>query len=328
MNLRAVATFAFLVLAGCAGSAVQPQPLAPQSRTATYGASWMSPDAGGKNLLYVSDYSSVLVYEYGTSSQVGQLSYFSYAAGSCTDPSGDIYVANYGAADVVEFAHGGSKPVKTLIDPSPYATDCAFDPSTGDLAVINKYGQSEYSPGNVAIYAGAKGTPKTYKIKGFVTYVSGAYDPGGNLLVSDDETSGLKFAMLPHGSKSFEAVTLPHGSQMTRPGYVRWDGEYFDVEYSVSYDQNPSMFVWYTIKGTKGTQEGYMITEESGENCGPFWLGRVGGPKSVKRANQLVASASSGYGGVFGWEYPQGGAYVFDIYNDQDAGGITASIVR
>ena len=83
------------------------------------------------------------------------------------------------------------------------------------------------------------------------------------------------------------------------------------------------------IKGTKGTEEGYMITEKSGENSGAFWLGRVGGPKSVTRANQLVAVGSSDYGGVFGWNYPLGGSYIFTIYSSrEDDSGITASIIR
>jgi hypothetical protein len=317
---------AIVVLAGCAGSVVQTQPLAPQSRAGTHGLSWMAPNAGGKkNLLYVSYGSSVLVYDYGTTTEVGQLSYFSHAAGSCTDPSGDVYVTNYGAADVIEFAHGGSKPIQTLIDPSPYATDCAFDPSTGNLAVINKYGQSEYSPGNVAIYTKAKGKPKTYKIKGFTTYVSGSYDARGNLLVSAAPASSyvVEFAMLQHRSNAFKAATLQRSGNFKYPGYVRWDGEYFDVEWEYF---GVSLFEWYTIKDYNGTYEGYMLTEESGEGSGPYWLGRIGGAKSVTRANQLVGAMT--IYGVMGWNYPRGGSYIFQIYDDSQAGGVSASAIR
>ena len=102
---------------------------------------------------------------------------------------------------------------------------------------------------------------------------------------------------------------------------MRWDGEYFDVEWEYF---GVSLFEWYTIKNYKGTYEGYMLTEESGEGGGPFWLGRVGGPKSVTRANQLVAAMSS----VMGWNYPRGGSYIFQIYDDYQAGGVSASVVR
>ena len=319
------AAAAAVTLAGCAGSAVQTQPVAPQSRGTAHGSSWMAPDAGAKNLLYVSYGGSVLVYDYGTSNQVGELSYFSRAAGSCTDQSGHVYVTNYGAADVIEFAHGGSKPIQTLIDPSPYATDCAFDPSTGNLAVINKYGQSEYSPGNVAIYAKAKGNPKTYKIKGFTTYVSGSYDASGNLLVSATPPGSyvVDFAMLQHGSSAFKIASLQRSSNFKYPGYVRWDGEYFDVEWEYF---GVSLFEWYTIKDYKGAYEGYMLTEGSGEGSGPYWLGRIGGPKSLTRANQLVGAMT--IYGVMGWNYPRGGSYIFQIYDDSQAGGVSASVVR
>jgi hypothetical protein len=315
------------IVSGCAGLQAAAQTLPAGRQAARQRASWMSPNAGGMNLLYVSEDSSVIVYDYGTSTQVGQLDYFSHAAGSCTDSAGDVYVTNYGAADVIEFAHGKSSPIKTLVDPSPYATDCSVDPTTGNLAVINQYGQAQYAPGNVAIYPAGKNSPKTYKIKGFVTYISGTYDATGNLLVSDDESSGPKFAILQHGTSSFKAVSLPHDSQWTRPGYVRWDGEYFDVEYVIPFYNVPCIFLWYTVNGTRGTQEGYMVTQELQTNGGPFWLGRVGGPKSVTRANQLVAAISSNYGGVLGWSYPRGGSFIFDVYR-YGGGGVTASLVR
>jgi hypothetical protein len=317
------AAVAGLMVAGCAGSGIATQSLAPQDRAGAPSASSMAPDAVDKNLLYVSSYSSVLVYDYGTDTEVGKLGGFSHAAGECTDALGDVYVTNWGAADVIEFAHGGSKPIKTLIDPSPYAIDCAVDPSTGNLAVINQYGQTEYSAGNVAIYADAKGKPKTYKISGFTTYVSGGYDAGGDLLVSDSAASSADFAMLAHGSGSFKAVTMQRRSGFTLPGYIRWDGEYFVVEF-VPYRADVAIFEWYTIKNFKGTEEGYMSTEASVYGGGPFWVGRVGGNKSVKRANQLAADIE---GEVFGWNYPRGGSYIFQFYGGSQNGGISASIV-
>jgi hypothetical protein len=307
-----------IVLNGCSGHGSQGQPLPADADGAAHRRSWMSP-AARKNLLYVSEYQEVKVYAYGTDNQVGELDNFTHAAGSCTDAKGDVFVANNGAADILEYAHGKSTPIQTLIDPSPYPADCAVDPSTGNLAVVNQYGASEYSPGNVAIYSGAKGKPKTYKVNGFSTYVSGTYDAHGDLLVSDVESSGIQFAMLPHAGSKFEAITLPHSGQWAGPGFVRWDGAYFDVEFAIG---ETSIFVWYTIKGSKGTQEGYTSTEESGEVGGPYWLGRIGGPKSVKRANQLVVCI---YDGVTGWEYPRGGDYIFQLYDDQRAGGITVS---
>jgi hypothetical protein len=321
-TLLTLAFAAAVLLNGCGGRGPQAQALPAGGDGAARLPSSMSPAAAGKNLLYVSEDEDVHVYDYATDKQVAELDYFTHAAGSCTDAKGDVFVTNDGAADVLEFAHGKSAPIKTLIDPSPYAIDCAVDPSTGNLAVVNQYGEIEYAPGDVAIYSGARGNPKTYKVTGFSTYVSCTYDAKGDLLVSDVESSGVKFAMLSHGSSKFEAITLPHSGQWAGPGFVRWDGAYFDVEFAVG---ETSIFVWYTIKGSSGTQEGYTSTEESGEVGGPFWLGRIGGPKSVKRANQLVVAV---YDGVTGWDYPRGGDYIFQLYGDQRAGGVTASVAR
>jgi hypothetical protein len=87
------------------------------------------------------------------------------------------------------------------------------------------------------------------------------------------------------------------------------------------------VFMWYTIKGTKGTREGYMETNESGTGAGPFWLGRIGGPKSVKRANQLVAEIPN-EGTVLFWNYPEGGAYIFEMEYVTDGVGVTVSALR
>ncbi len=319
-------TFAALAVAvmltGCAGGS--PPSVRSVPAVATQGrSSWISPAAAGKNLLYVSNYSSVLVFVYGTSTQVGSLNYFTKASGSCTDSFGDVFVANYNAADVLEFAHAKTAPINTFIDPSPYPIDCTVDPSTGNLAVVNQYGQAQYSPGDVAVYTSPKAKPKVYKVKGISDLLSGSYDAAGNLLAGGYESSQLKFAILQRGSSAFKAVTLPHSAQWKYPGYIRWDGQYFVVEFGVPYYQYPSVFMWYTVRGTKATQQGYTLTLGTGETGAPFWLGRIGGPKSVTRANQLVA-ATTQYG-VLGWNYPIGGAYIFAVYPSDETGGVSAS---
>ena len=145
------AVAAVVMLAACAGSGVQTQPLAPQGRAATHGLSWMTPDAGGKKLLYVSYYSSVLVYDYGTSNQVGQLSYFSRAAGSCTDPSGDVYVTNYGAADIIELrtvAASRSRRLSTQVPIRPTALSTgapAISPSSISTARVSTLRETSLS---------------------------------------------------------------------------------------------------------------------------------------------------------------------------------------
>jgi hypothetical protein len=101
---------------------------------------------------------------------------------------------------------------------------------------------------------------------------------------------------------------------------VRWDGEYFVVEFEGE-DFTP-IWVMYTLKGTSGIEEGFMAVDTA-EGMGPFWLGRIGVPKAQRRANQLVASVQDS--GVLYWDYPEGGLYVFRFGYSDEYGGVTVS---
>jgi hypothetical protein len=308
-------------LAAC--SSAQPIAYAPAPAPAAHGRSWIAPNAGGKRLLYVSDYDSVDIYEYGTDTKVGSLGDFSQAAGSCTDRAGNVYVTNTGSADVLKFSHGGTKPTY-IIDPSPYPVDCAIDTASGNLAVINEYGTSEYSPGNVAIYTGGKGKARVYKSSFSAPLTSGAYDAGGDLLVSGSANTTLDFGFLSSGQQKFESVDLQYPQNWYGPPYVRWDGEYFVVGFRTGYIDQPDIFAMYTIKGSTGIREGYSLAERAGQS-GSFWLGKIGGPKSLHRANRLVLCGSYDYGGVLFYYYPEGGAAVFTLQDGRESSGVTVS---
>lgn len=308
-------------LAGC--GVAQPQlPPASTAGGSAHPLTWMSPGAAPKSLVYVSDYSAVDVYDYESSTQVGTLSYFSHAGGSCTDAHGNVYITNIGSADILEFAHGGAKPTY-IIDPTPYPVDCAVNRANGNLAVINEYGSSQSSPGNVTIYAGGKGKPQVYKSPFSTPLVSGAYDAKGNLLVSSYGSNTFNFALLPAGQTKLQSISIPHQTDWYGPPYVRWDGEYFVINYRAEYVDEPVIFVMYTIKGSGAIQEGYGVAERAGES-GPFWLGRVGGPKTLHRANRVILCSSYDYGGISYYYYPELGASVFGLNLNGDE-GVTVS---
>ncbi|HEY6484793.1 MAG TPA: hypothetical protein VIX83_00220 [Candidatus Cybelea sp.] len=311
-----------VALAACSGAqpiGYAPAPVVP----AVHGRSWIAPDLTGKTLLYVSDEDTVDVYDYGTNTKVGSLADFSHAAGSCTDGAGNVYVTNTGSADVLKFSHGGTKPTY-IIDPSPYPVDCAIDTASGNLAVINEYGASEYSKGDVAIYAGGKGKPKIYKSSFSVPLTSGAYDAHGNLLVSAFANTTFDFGYLPAGQQKFESVNLRYSSNWYGPPYVRWDGEYFVAGFRAGYVDEPDIFAMYTIKGTNVIREGYSLAERVGQSSS-FWLGKVGGPKSLHRANRLLLNGSYDYGGILFYYYPEGGAAVFAMQDELESSGVTVS---
>ena len=125
----------------------------------------MSPDARVQKLLYISDYlyGAVWVYSFPTGKLEGKLISFQGPQGECTNKSGNVWITNSYGSDIIEYAHGGSKPIATLTVPGYQETHgCAIDPTTGNLAVTSWGTSSSYPPGDLAIFIHARGHPKPY----------------------------------------------------------------------------------------------------------------------------------------------------------------------
>jgi len=247
MRLHALGKSAFAaLLAGCSGQSVlEPsQPVQPPVAHSSVfagspglpmrqdgGTSWMAPAAKGDDLLYISDRGTadVYVYSYPTGTLVGTLTGFSWPSGECVDKVGDVFIANWSAADILEYAHGGTSPIATLSDPNQTADSCSIDPTTGDLAVTNIYSSSGSGTGSVSIYSHARGMPQTYS--DFYMYFMWfcGYDNEGNLFVDGFNNGGtFQFAELPKGRESFKNITLDY--PIYTPGGIQWDGKYVAVE--------------------------------------------------------------------------------------------------
>jgi hypothetical protein len=222
-----------------------------------HGRSWMAPDAATHALLYVSDYGAndVFVYSYPDDKLVGTLTGFKGADGICVDKKGDVWIVNnnesHSGEDAVEYKHGGKKPIATLEIGAGYAVRCSVDPTTGNLAatVIESYGSG---PGYVAIFAHAKGTPKTYTPPNMSNPYYCGYDDKGNLYVDGTQT-GLStefiLAELPKG-KPFKDITLKGGT-INFPGNIRWDGKYVAVG-DQDYQYYPEVSAIYQTTGGAG----------------------------------------------------------------------------
>jgi hypothetical protein len=328
MRAIVLAAFAALVLTACGGPPSARQWFTPSALRVGAPAqrpqrgSRILPQAAHEDLVYIADYDDVLIYPYGSNTQVGKLIGFSAAQGMCTDEKGNVYITDFGAGDVEEFAHAQLRPIKTLIDPSPYPVDCGVDAKTGDLAVVNEYGASQYSQGSVAVYAQAKGKPKTYTNSAIQTYIGCDYDAGGNLLIDGYAGSKQNFLLLPVGSSKLEPAAIPGENGWLGPSYIRWDGVYFVVRYDQEFGGG-SIFVFYKLDGTKGTAEGYMITTGSDDFPGRFWLGRVATKVRTGRANAIGVAVRDE--GTLFWNYPMGGAAVYRNDATESPGGVTVS---
>jgi hypothetical protein len=173
---------------GCAGSQTggdnsgAVSKVLPPNRGFAFRQSWMDPGAAGHDLLYVTNPDGVVnVYRYWQHTLVGVLTSFNQPEGECADGAGNVYIADYGAKKVFEYAHGGKSPIDTF-DTSPYAPfGCAVNMRNGDLAVANYHDQG----GNIEIYRRAKGEPVIYAYPHVAGFRSVAYDNNGDLLATD-----------------------------------------------------------------------------------------------------------------------------------------------
>jgi hypothetical protein len=129
------------LLSGCSGGSSQPavQPI-PAARSAAI------TEAKAEKDLFVSNNSNeVVILTDGTYMDVGDITDgIDGAAGIWVDPKGNLYVANYEAANVTEYKKGGSAPVCTysasLHDPVDVTTDDAGNVYVDDFNLLQNPG--------------------------------------------------------------------------------------------------------------------------------------------------------------------------------------------
>ena len=273
-------------LAGCAratGGALLPG----GAGTATH-SSWIQPDVKKKSLLYVSSVLSndVYVYSYANQQLVGTLTGFEQPYGLCADKTGDVWIVNDGAQQIVEYKHGGTSPIATLSDSGEYPEGCAVDPTTGNLAVTNFYSTS--GNGSVSIYAHASGEPTTYSDPSIANFRFCGYDDKGNLFADGATTSSeFAFAELRKGGSTLTNIALQQ--KVEWPGGVQWDGKYVAVG-------DTDAGILYRTNGAGGKVKGSTTLADS-NYVNQFWI-----------AGKSVVAPSQDGGDVGLYTYPAGGA--------------------
>lgn len=245
------ALVAAAILSACGGAV---SPTAPEPNV---------PQANAKGALaYVSDgMSSVDIYSYPQLQSAGKLTGFAQPEGLCADAAGDVWVADFGAQKMEEFAHGAVKAKATLkLDDyqSPFA--CSVDRKTGDLAVTAWRGNT--GPGYLNIFKKAAGKAKTLTDSAFWYMDAVAYDPKGNLFVDGSFGNGNKFefAELPSGASKFTKISI--SQHIKYPGGVQYDGKYIavgDAEAAKIYATSGKNVVRTTALTAAGTVNGFFI---------------------------------------------------------------------
>jgi hypothetical protein len=281
----AIAT-ALAALAGCGGPQTATTPSLQQN-------AWMLPAAKSEDLLYVSNVYTITVYSYPKGKLVGTLEDFDKPYGECVDKNGNVYVTDSTFDKIYEYAHGGTKPLRTLKDPGYVPYGCAVDPTTGDLAVGN-YSDASAREGNVVVYHKAKGSPKSYTGYSFYYYYYCGYDAKGNLYVDgfDRYNENFEFGELPKGGDQITDIALP--KTLSAPGGIEWDGQYVAVG-----DSANAVIYQFTFSGSKATLEGTTPLTGGGDPIGQFGIIN----STVVAPNQFASGSN-----VLFFPYPAGGA--------------------
>lgn len=299
----ATVCFALALTAGCTSASTNglgspSAALPPTLQTAVHGQ-----DAGGNDLLYITSYgtSTVNVYDWPSLKPVQTLKGFTHEDGLCVDGNGNVFVANTNANDILEYAHGGSKPIATLADlPNYYPNSCAVDPVSGDLAVTNLAYGSASKTANMVIFKHAAGRPKPYVVSTIYAYYTCGYDDRGNLVVDGLNLQNVPgFAILRHGSTHLEALTLDQS--LRSAGGVQWEGKHWAIgdAYTKIYQ--------FDISGTQGTKVGETTLDATGTIPEFFISGdRVIAPEHISQHDHAGRRAE-----IF--KYPAGGAAIGSI---------------
>lgn len=283
----------------------------------------MSAGLKDSDLLYVSNENgTVNVYKYADRTLVGALTDFRWPVGECTDKAGDVYITDWVANKIVEYAHGGTTPIYTIRDQfAPYG--CSVNPVNGNLAVANEGNfYNPYRPGNLFVYAHARGKPTKYQGSDEDSFLGCAYDRRGDLLAATSfgisEPVYTHFYYLPKLGKSIELLDMPGPSNGYEWGGVQsvaWDGKYWVVDAGDLYR--------FTINIKAQLIDKIAL---SGGYASEISIYRKG-PKSP--SSQVVgASGTDRKSAVFYWTYPAGGNPIDTITKGLDTpSGVAVSLM-
>ena len=287
--------------AGCSGAQPQTNSLVPGQPNANVAelarlgvGSSMSADAQSSDLLYVADSrdGSIHVFSSPTGTPQGRLLDVR-ADALCAAKNGDVFAA--AGKEILQYLHGGTRPIAVLHDPLAGVVACAVDPLTGNLAVAG----AAAAKAGVAIYAGATGGATVYPAKDG-GYGSLTYDDDGDLFI---ETAAANVFELPKGGKQFRSVAWD-GAPPVHVGTIQWDGKYLAIE-------SDATLLRYVVTGDRAKAAG-MIALDGTVDAHQMW---------IHKGSVAISDAR----GVVVYHYPEGGSPIRIIKDTRAAQAVTIS---
>lgn len=257
-------------------------------------------------LLFVSDSatSDVYIYTIPSLKVVGTITGFSQPQGECSDAKGDVWVTDTNGQIVYELSHHGQ--LISQISDSSNPAACAWDSTTGNLAVMNIFGTGSTS-GGVLVYPKGSRAPTLYQNPAQYYYNFGDYDRSGNLYFDGrDQNGNFMLSELPKGASSAHTIALTGGT-IYFPGMVEWDvaknalivgdqscdGSYASCLYLVKITKNG---------GTIGTQT--KLQTAAGSPVCDLVQGAISGSRLAGSDFDFCGSYASA---TYLWPYPGGG---------------------
>lgn len=329
MRAMIVATIGGVALCSCGGgvTGVQPDGGTTLDRVTTSVARWAAPPHPDRRqswispmlkrtkspLLFVSDAGTQDVYilDLATLDVVGTITGFSQPQGECSDSKGDVWITDTNGQTTYEVSHQGR--LENELTQGGYPVACAWDKTTGDLAVLIFFGSSG-AQGEVLVYKDASGTPVSYTNPSQYYYNFGGYDDKGNLFFDGTDAYGnFMLSKLAKGASSAKTIGV-QGGTIYYPGMVQWDRATADL---IVGDQSCGNAYASCVYALKLAKKGATITNtidlenyDGGQVCDLV--------EGVEINGQLAGSDNDFCGSLpsttYLWPYPGGGAPT--LYNN------------
>jgi hypothetical protein len=186
--------------------------------------------AGNSDLIFASaDFNgsgySMFVWSYPRGRFVKELAKDLAGRYLCSDKAGDVWLTDGGS--LVELDHSGNVEKRLYEYYNGDADACSVDPSTGNVAAINRNG-------DFVVYANASGSGTIYQ-----TYLyrgsSCAYDDRGNLFgYGYDRNYNAHLVELPKGGETVE--DLYFNQRVAGDESIQWDGKYLALQVGAKND--------------------------------------------------------------------------------------------
>lgn len=240
-----------VLLSGCGGSPPPSSATVPgTSPDRHYEAmqSWMAPQASSRDLLYASDDATddVYAYSYPEGKLVGKLIGFDMPKGECVDGRGDVFITEYDASAVVEYAHGGKTALAKLHTAIYAPQSCAIDPTTGNLAVAAY--DSTSGTGAALIFDHARGYPEAFVDPSLYHDDACGFDDEGNLFV-DGASPGGAFQLAELVKNGDRFTNLSFGKDVALPAGLQWEGSYLAMGAAAAHGRSAILHVLIGKKG-------------------------------------------------------------------------------